>query len=108
MAQATAVTQYVIVTRKTVLSTVTALFLFRLFIENVKRCKIRLKNWLQSFDSSESSESLQDLSSSASCIALITSAASRPISKRKSADANHLGVDDPKQIRQRAEACKHV
>ena len=31
-----------------------------------------------------------------------TSAAIRPTSKRKSADANDLGVDDPMQVRQRA------
>ena len=31
-----------------------------------------------------------------------TSAARRPMSKRKSADANDLGVDDPKQVRLRA------
>ena len=57
---------------------------------------------MQSFDSSESSESLQGLSSYASCSAPTTSAASRPMSKQKSADANDLGVDDPKRVRLRA------
>ena len=31
-----------------------------------------------------------------------TSGASTPMSKRKSADANDMGVDDPKQVRLRA------
>ena len=52
-----------------------------------------LRDWLQSFNSSESSESLQDLSSTASCSAPATSTASRPMSKRKSADPNDLGVE---------------
>ena len=46
-----------------------------------------------------SSESLQGLSSSASCSAPTTSAASRPKSKQKSTDCDDLGVDDPKQVR---------
>ena len=45
---------------------------------------------------------MQGLSSSASCSAPTTSAASRPTSKRKSADANDLVVDDAKQVRLRA------
>ena len=61
-----------------------------------------LRDWLQSSTSIESSESLQGLSSSASCSAPTTSTASRPTSKRKSADANDLEVDDPKQVRLRA------
>ena len=61
-----------------------------------------LRDWLQSFNSSESSESLLGLSSSASCSAPAISAASRPMSKRKSADANDLVVDDPQQVRLRA------
>ena len=60
------------------------------------------RDWLQSSRSSESSESLQGLSSSGSCSAPRTSAASRLISKRKFADANDLVVDDPKQVRLRA------
>ena len=56
-----------------------------------------LRDWLRSSNSSESSEILQGLSSSASCSASTTSAASRPITKRKSADADDLRVDDPKQ-----------
>ena len=64
--------------------------------------KMTLRFWLQSSNSSESSESLQGLSSSASSSTPTTSAASRPMSKRKSADANDLGVDDPKQVRLRA------
>ena len=62
-----------------------------------------LRDWLQSHNSSENSESLQGLSSSASCGAPTTSAASRPMSKRKSADANDLGIYDPKQVRLRAD-----
>ena len=61
-----------------------------------------LRDWLQSSNSIESSKGLQGLSSSASCSAPTTSAASRPMSKRKSADANDLGVDDPKPLRLRA------
>ena len=60
-----------------------------------------LKDWLQSSILSESSESLLSLNSSASCSAPLTYAASRPMSKRKSADAEDLGVDDPKQVRLR-------
>ena len=59
-----------------------------------------MRDSLKSSNSSESSESLQGLISSASCSAS-TSAASRLMSKRKSADANDLGVDDPKQVRLR-------
>ena len=44
-------------------------------------------DWLQGSNSSESSESLQSLRSSTSCSVLPTSAASRPISKRKCADS---------------------
>ena len=58
---------------------------------------MNLRFRLQSSNSSESSESLQGLSSCASCSAP-TSAASRPMNKRKSADANNLGVDDQKQV----------
>ena len=58
-----------------------------------------LRDWLQSFNSSLSSESLQDFSSSTSCGAPTTSAASRTKSKRKPADANDLAVNDPKQVR---------
>ena len=61
-----------------------------------------LRHWLQSSNSSESFESLQDLSSSASCSAPTTSVASVPMSKRKYPDANDLVVDDPKQVRLRA------
>ena len=61
-----------------------------------------LRDWLKSSNLSESSESLQDLSSSASCSAPTTSAASRPTSKRKSTDTNDLRVDDSKQVRLRA------
>ena len=61
-----------------------------------------LGDWLQSSNSGESSESLQGLSSSASCSASTTCVASKPMSKRKSADANDLVVDDPKQVRLRA------
>ena len=50
-------------------------------------------------NSSESPESLQGLSSSPCCSAPTTSAASRPMSKRKSANANDLGVDGSKQVR---------
>ena len=57
-----------------------------------------LRDWLQSSNSGERS---QGLSLSASCSAPTTSAASRPISKRKPADTNDLGVDDPKQVRLR-------
>ena len=60
------------------------------------------RDWLQSSNSSESFESLQGLSSSASCSAPTTSAANRPLSKRKSADDNVLGFDNPKQVRLRA------
>ena len=63
---------------------------------------MRSRDWLQSSNLSESFESLQGLSSSASCSAPTTSAANRPMSKRKSADANNLGVDDLKQVRLRA------
>ena len=62
---------------------------------------MNLSNWSQSSDSSESSENWQNLSSSASCSAPTTSAASRPTSKRKSANADNLGVDGPKQVRLR-------
>ena len=61
-----------------------------------------LKGWLQSSDSSESSETLQGFSWSASCSARTTSAGSRPMRKRNSADANDLKVDDPNQVRLRA------
>ena len=61
-----------------------------------------LRDWLQSSNSSGSSESLQGLCSFASCSAPTAFAASRPMSKRKSAYSNHLGVDDPKQVRLRA------
>ena len=61
-----------------------------------------LREWLQGSNLSESSESLQGLSSAASCCAPTTSATSRPMSERKSADANDLGVDDPKQVWLRA------
>ena len=61
-----------------------------------------LRDWLQSSNSSESSKSLQGLSSSASCSAPTSSVASKPMSKRKSDDANDLVVDDPKQVRLRA------
>ena len=61
-----------------------------------------LRDWLQSSNSSESTESLQGLSSSASCSAPTSSVASKPMSKRKSPDANDLVVDDPKQVRLRA------
>ena len=60
------------------------------------------RNWLQSSNSRESSESLQDLSSYTNCSAPTTSAASRHMRKRKSAGANDLGVDDLKQVRLRA------
>ena len=58
-----------------------------------------LRDWWQS---SNSSESLQGLGSSAGCIPPTTSAASRPMSKRRSADANNLGLDNPKQVRLRS------
>ena len=45
---------------------------------------------------------MQGLSSSSSYRAPTASATSRPTSKRKSADANDLRVDDPKQVRLRA------
>ena len=61
-----------------------------------------LRDWLQSSNSSKSSESLQGLSWSVSCSAPTTSIGSMPMSKQKSADANDLGVDDPKQVRLRA------
>ena len=57
---------------------------------------------MQSSNSSESFESFQGLSSSASCSAPTTSVASRPTTKRKTADANDLGVDESKQVRLRA------
>ena len=60
-----------------------------------------LRDWFQNSNSRENSESLQDLSSSASCSAPTTSAASMPMSKQKSAGANDLRVDDPKQVRLR-------
>ena len=63
-----------------------------------KKRKMRLRDQLQSCNSSENSVSLQGLSSSACCSAPTTSAASRPMSKQKFADANDLGVDDPKQV----------
>ena len=58
-----------------------------------------LKDQLQSSNSSKSSDSLQDQRSSTSCSAPTTSAASKSMSKRKSADANDLGVDNPKRVR---------
>ena len=61
-----------------------------------------LGDWLQISNSIESSESLRGLSSSATCSAPTTTAASRSMSKRRSADANDLVVDDPKQVRLRA------
>ena len=61
-----------------------------------------LTDWLQSSNLSESSESLQGLSSSASCSAPTTFAVSRPISKQKFSDPNDSGVYDPKQVRLRA------
>ena len=61
-----------------------------------------LRDWLQSSNSCESSESLQGLCSSASWSAPTASVASRSMSKRKSADASDLRVDDPKQVRLRA------
>ena len=61
-----------------------------------------LRDWLQNSNSRESSESLQGLSLSASSRAPTTSAASRRMSKQKSADVDDLKVDDPKQIRLRA------
>ena len=61
-----------------------------------------LRDCLHSSNSSKSFESLQGLSSLASCSAPTTSGASRQMSKRKSADANDSGVDDPKQVRVRA------
>ena len=61
-----------------------------------------LRDWLQSSNSSKCSESLQGLSSSASCSAPTTSAQSKPITIQKSIDANDLVVDDPKQVRLRA------
>ena len=57
---------------------------------------------MQRANSRKSSDCLQGLSSSASCSGPTTSAASRPASKRQSVDVNNLGVDDPKQVRQRA------
>ena len=60
---------------------------------------MNLKDWLQS---SNSSESLQDLRLCASCSVPTTSAASRHMSKRKFADVNDLGVDDPRQVSLRA------
>ena len=58
-----------------------------------------LGNRLLGSDWRESSESLKDLSSSASCSVPTTSAASKPMSKRKSPDANDLGIDDLKQVK---------
>ena len=58
-----------------------------------------LRDWLQSFNSSKSSKSLLDFRSFDSCSAPTTSAASRLTRKRKSAYANDLGVNDPKQIK---------
>ena len=63
---------------------------------------MNLRHWLQSSNSSESSESLQDLSLSASCSAPTTFAASRPMSTRKSANAYHFRINDQKQVRLRA------
>ena len=63
-----------------------------------------LRDWLRSSNSSESA----DASLSASCRAPTTFASNRPKTKRKSADANDLGVDDPKQVRLRAYCFKHV
>ena len=57
---------------------------------------------MQSSNSNESFESLQGLSSSASCSTPTTFTTSRPMSKRKSADVNDLGADDPKQARPRS------
>ena len=86
-------------TQQTVLSTVTA-DVFILLVHGVcKRRKVSLRDRLQNSNSSERSESLQGLSLSASCSAPATYAAGRPMSKRKSADANDLRVDDPKQVR---------
>ena len=45
-------------------------------------------DWLQSSNSSESSESLQDLSSFANCSTPTAFVASTPMSKQKSGDAN--------------------
>ena len=61
-----------------------------------------LIDWSQSSNFSESFENLLGLSLSANCSASTTSAASRSMSKRKSADAHDLGVDDPKQVRLRS------
>ena len=61
-----------------------------------------VRNWLQSSNSNESSESLQGLSSSACSSTPIIFTASKPISKRKSANANDLGVDHPKHVSLRA------
>ena len=58
-----------------------------------------LKDWSQS---SNSSESLLRLSSSANCSAPTAPAVSRPLSKRKPTDANDSRVNDPKQVRLRA------
>ena len=57
---------------------------------------------MQSSNSSETSQSLQGLSSSASCSAPTTFTASRPMSKRKFADVNDFGADDPKQAMPRS------
>ena len=56
---------------------------------------------MQSSNSSESSKSVQGLSSSTSRSAPTTSAASRLMSKRKSAAGNDFGVYDPKQVKLR-------
>ena len=56
-----------------------------------------LRDWLQSSYSSESSKVFKVLAR-----LLATSASSGPMGKQKSADANDLGVDDPKQGRLRA------
>ena len=63
--------------------------------------KMNLGNRLLGSDWRESSKSLKGLSSSASFSVLVptTSAASKPMSKRKSADANDLVVDDLKQAK---------
>ena len=52
-----------------------------------------LRDWQQSSNSSEGYKSLHGLSSSASCSTPTTSAVSKLMSKRKSADANDLEVD---------------
>ena len=89
-------------TQSILLSAVTADVFISLIHLGCKRRNRCLRDWLQSSTSSESSESLQGLSSSACCNASTTSAASRFMSKRKSADANDLEVDDPKHVWLRA------